>query len=61
MIVRKIMTDLLNYTKIIAEKIRYYDAVIDFTDESHWLNPFYTPKEITIVWVDDKKNRRGRY
>ena len=55
------MTDLLNYTKIIAEKIRYYDAVIDFTDESHWLNPFYTPKEITIVWVDDKKNRRGRY
>ena len=55
MIVRKIMTDLLNYTKKIAEKISYYNAIIDFTDESHWFNPFYKQHEITVVWIDDNE------
>lgn len=52
MIVRKMMADLFEYTKNIAKKISYYDAIIDFTDESHWFNPFYKQPDITVVWVD---------
>ncbi len=53
MIVRKIMTDLLNYTKKIANRIRYYDAIIDFSEETHWFNPFYSPKEVMVIWTDE--------
>ena len=55
MIVRKIMTDLLNYTRILAEKISYYNAIVDFTDESHWFNPFYKQPEVTVVWVENSE------
>lgn len=47
------MTDLLAYTKKIAKQISYYDAIIDFTDESHWFNPFYRQPEVTVIWVDN--------
>ncbi len=59
MIVMKIMADLLKFTKKIAERIHYYDAVIDFSQETHWYNPFYTPKEIMVIWSeeDDKFNK----
>lgn len=50
------MTDLLNYTKILAEKISYYDAIVDFTEDSHWFNPFYKQPEVTVIWVDPPKN-----
>lgn len=53
MIVRKIMADLFEYTKKLAEKIAYYDAMADFTDESHWYNPFYNKPEVTVIWVED--------
>lgn len=55
----KIMADLLKFTKKIAERIHYYDAIIDFSQETHWYNPFYTPKEIMIIWTDnfDKFNK----
>ena len=53
MIVRKIMTDLLNYTKKIANRIQYYDAIIDFSEETHWFNPFYSPKEVMVIWTDE--------
>ena len=56
MIVRKFMADLLKYTKIIAEKISYYDAVIDFADESHWFNPFYQQPEVMVIWTDKSDN-----
>lgn len=47
------MADLLRYTKKIAQKIKYYDAIIDFTDESHWFNPFYQDKnDIVVIWSD---------
>lgn len=49
----KIMTDLLHFTKKIANRIQYYDAIIDFSEETHWFNPFYTPKEIMVVWTDE--------
>lgn len=52
MIVRKFMTDLLYYTKKIAQKISYYDAIIDFTEENHWFNPFYKEPEVTVIWID---------
>ncbi|MBR1425638.1 hypothetical protein IJ579_08760 [bacterium] len=46
---------LLNYTKKIAEKIRSYEAMIDFTDETHWLNPFYGQPEVTVIWLDSNE------
>ena len=46
------MTDLLFYTKKIAKKISYYDAIADFTEESHWFNPFYKQPDVTVIWVD---------
>ena len=46
------MTDLLYYTKKIAQKISYYDAIIDFTEDSHWFNPFYKQPEVTVIWID---------
>ena len=60
MIVRKIMTDLLAYTKKIAKKISYYDAIIDFTDESHWFNPFYKQPNVTVVWIE-KPDENQKY
>ena len=55
------MTDLLNYTKILAEKISYYDALVDFTDETHWFNPFYKQPEVTVVWVENPNNETWKY
>ena len=60
MIVRKIMTDLLEHTKKIAKKISYYDAIIDFTDESHWFNPFYKQPNVTVVWIE-KPDENQKY
>ena len=60
MIVRKIMTDLLEYTKKIAKKISYYDAIIDFTDESHWFIPFYKQPNVTVVWIE-KPDENQKY
>ena len=56
MIVGKFMADLLNYTKKIAERIAYYDAIVDFTDESHWFNPFYRQPDVTVVWVENPED-----
>lgn len=54
------MTDLLAYTKKIAKKISYYDAIIDFTDESHWFNPFYKQLNVTVVWIE-KPDENQKY
>lgn len=53
------MADLLHFTKKIADRIHYYDAIIDFSQETHWFNPFYAPKEIMVIWTDeiDKFNK----
>ena len=61
MIVRKIMTDLLNYTKKLAEKISYYNAIVDFTDETHWFNPFYKQQEVTVIWVENPNDEFWKY
>lgn len=47
------MTDLLYYTKKIAQKISYYDAIVDFTEDNHWFNPFYKQPEVTVIWIDE--------
>ena len=47
------MIDLLTYTKNLAKKISYYDAIIDFTNDSHWFNPFYKQQDVVVIWVDD--------
>lgn len=46
------MADLLYFTKKIAQRIKYYEALVEFTDESHWYNPFFKQTEITIIWSD---------
>jgi hypothetical protein len=61
MIVRKIMTDLLKYTKQLAEKISYYNAIVDFTEESHWFNPFYGQSEITVIWIENPEDSNWNY
>jgi len=50
------MADLLSYTKKIAERISYYDAIVDFADESHWFNPFYKQPDVTVVWVENPED-----
>ena len=47
------MTDLLKLTKKLARKISYYEAIIDFTDESHWFNPFYSQPEVMVIWTEE--------
>lgn len=58
MIVRKIMADLLKLTKNIANKINYYEAIVDFTDESHWLNPFYSQSEVIVIWSEEAHDNK---
>ena len=55
------MADLLTYTKQIAQKIAYYDAIIDFTEESHWFNPFYKQPEVTVVWIENPNQAEWDY
>lgn len=55
------MADLFEYTKKIAKKISYYDAIIDFTDESHWFNPFYKQPEVTVIWIEKNENNTDYY
>ena len=55
------MTDLLTYTKQIAQKIAYYDAIMDYTDESRWLNPFYKQPDVTVVWIENPNQDEWDY
>ena len=55
MLIREIMTDLLHFTKKIAQRIQYYEAIIDFSEETHWFNPFYTPRDMVVIWNDDNE------
>ena len=55
------MIDLLNYTKKVADKIKYYNAIVDFTDESHWFNPFFSQNDIIVVWTDEENSNKRLY
>ena len=44
----------LDYTKKIAEKIKFYD---DIAKNAYFnmINPFAKPVTITVVWVEDEE------
>ena len=46
--------NLLEYTKKLAEKIKYYDSIAqnDFWG-LHTFNPFSKPVNVTIIWVEE--------
>ena len=44
--------NLLDYTKKLSEKIKFYDSIAQNTF-SGMTNPFAQPINITIVWVEE--------
>lgn len=48
--------NLLDYTKKLAEKIRFYDSMVQpFYGNFNSTNPFAKPISVTIIWVEDEK------
>ena len=47
--------NLLEYTKKLSEKIRFYDAIAK-TPFFGAQNPFAMPISLTIVWIEEDKN-----
>lgn len=52
------MTDLLRYTKQIANRIKYYDQVVNIADKGHLFNPFYKQPDILVIWTENVKQIR---
>ena len=46
--------------KSFSEITEKYDAIIDFTEESHWFNPFYKQPNVTVVWIE-KPDENQKY
>lgn len=44
---------LLNYTEKLAKKISFYDELAKQSLKTMQSNPFFKPKSITIIWIDD--------
>lgn len=48
--------NLLEYTKKLSEKIKFYDSIAQNTlFGMHTTNPFAKPINVTIVWVEENK------
>lgn len=49
--------NLLSYTKKLYEKIKAYDKIAQnpYLDKGP-KNPFLKPKNVTIIWVEDRKD-----
>ena len=48
--------DLLNYTKKLYDKIKFYDSVTQSSfSDLRTQNPFAKPINITIVWVEEDR------
>ncbi len=46
--------NLLDYTKKLSEKIKFYDTIAQNTFSGmHTANPFAKPVNITVIWVED--------
>ena len=45
--------NLLDYTKKLSEKIKFYDEIAK-SPHFGMKNPFAKPQNITIIWVEDK-------
>ena len=51
--------NLLDYTKKLSEKVKFYDSIVQNTFFGiHTANPFAKPINITIIWVEDDCNYR---
>ncbi len=51
--------NLLDYTKKLSEKIKFYDSIAQNTFFGiHTANPFAKTINITIIWVEDDCNYR---
>ncbi len=49
--------NLLDYTKKISEKIKFYDSIAQNSFSAiNITNPFAKPINITVVWVEDDCN-----
>ncbi len=48
--------NLLDYTKKLSEKIKFYDSIAQNTFSGiHTINPFAKPLNITVIWVEEDK------
>lgn len=48
--------NLLDYTKKLAEKIKFYDSIAQpYYKGLNATNPFAKPISVTIIWVEDEK------
>lgn len=45
--------NLLDYTKKLAEKIKFYDSLAQ-NPFSQIINPFAKPVAVTIIWVENE-------
>lgn len=45
--------NLLDYTKKLSEKIKFYDSIAK-NSYCFGVNPFAKPVNITVVWVEDE-------
>lgn len=51
--------NLLDYTKKLSEKIKFYDSIAQNSFWSkHTINPFAKPINITVIWVEDDCDNR---
>ena len=52
--------NLLDYTKKLAEKVKFYDSIAqnNFWSVQHSINPFAKPMNVTIIWIDDEFENR---
>ncbi len=49
--------NLLEYTKQLSEKIKFYDSFAKPPfSQINLTNPFAKPINITIIWIEDDKN-----
>lgn len=49
--------NLLNYTKTLYEKINAFDKMAQNPYmEKGPKNPFYKPENLTVIWVEEKKD-----
>ncbi len=50
--------NLLEYTKKLSEKIRFYDSIVQksFINPFSSINPFAKPLNITVIWIENEED-----
>jgi len=49
--------NLLNYTKKLYEKIKFYDKITRKSPDKYLSNPFARPVNLTVIWVENRENQ----